>query len=111
MGVRFVNLSAGSAPVNFSITGATTGPEVSGLAYKSMTAFKMYPATSTVSNYNFEVRDPATNTLLASYNATGINLTTGANGKRFRNFTLAYMASATDATTRKVMFIDTYTPN
>jgi len=111
MGVRFVNLSAGSGPVNISITGATTGPAVSNLAYKSMTGFIMFPATSTVSNYNFEVRDAATNLLLGSYNATGINLPTGANGKRFRNFTLAYMASPTDATTRKTMFIDTYTPN
>jgi hypothetical protein len=67
MGIRFVNLSPGSAPVSVDIQGEANGSEAPGLPYKSITAFKDYPVTSAVSAYTFEFRDAASGTLLASY--------------------------------------------
>ncbi|HVU94347.1 MAG TPA: DUF4397 domain-containing protein [Puia sp.] len=67
MGVRFVNLSPGSAPVSVDILGQANGSEVGSLSYKSLSAFRNYAATAAVSAYTFEFRDAASGTLLASY--------------------------------------------
>ncbi|HVU94332.1 MAG TPA: hypothetical protein VHE34_03870 [Puia sp.] len=80
MGIRFVNLSPGSAPVSVDIQGQANGSEVGSLAYKGLSAFKIYPATSTVTGYNFEFRDAASGTLLASYALTP---------SPYRNYTIA----------------------
>ncbi|HEX9513050.1 MAG TPA: hypothetical protein VF939_21320 [Puia sp.] len=80
MGIRFVNLSPGSAPVSVDIQGQANGSEAASLPYKSLTAFRNYSATSVVTGYNFEFRDAASGALLASYTLTPA---------AYRNYTIA----------------------
>jgi hypothetical protein len=80
MGIRFINLSPGSAPVSVDIQGQANGSEAASLPYKSLTAFRNYSAASAVTGYNFEFRDAASGTLLASYVFTPA---------AFRNYTIA----------------------
>jgi len=93
-GIRFVNLSTGSAPISINIQGKANGSEVSSLAYKGNSAFTAYPATSTISSYTFEFRDAASGTLLSSYTLFGVN--NGSNGIAainsvlFKNMTLVF---------------------
>ena len=91
MGIRFVNLSPGSAPVSVDIQGEANGSEAASIPYKSITAFKNYPATSAVSAYTFEFRDAASGALLASASYT-INATSAAyltNLLPYKNYTIA----------------------
>lgn len=94
-GIRFVNLSAGSAPVSINIQGQPNGSEITSLPYKSITGFHNYAATYDKSSITFECRDVSTGTLLASYTAEGLNNTVTNEGIvntwRYRNFTLALM--------------------
>lgn len=111
LGIRLVNLSAGSAPISVNIAGSANGSETGSLSYKGITSFKKYPATAAaVNQYNFEFRDAASGVLLASYSLTGIN-SLAANTRRYRNFTLAFMGLPADPTTRKIVLIEAYTPN
>ncbi|MDO6430071.1 hypothetical protein Q4E93_05715 [Flavitalea sp. BT771] len=71
--IRFVNLSPNSAPVSINLLGKANGSEVATLSYKGITAFTSYPATHDIASYSFEFRDAATETLLATYTADGIN--------------------------------------
>jgi len=70
IGVRFINLSPNSSSVKINIKGNTTQNEVNSLGYKQITSFKQYAAKSINTNYPFEVRDVATNALLASFTLT-----------------------------------------
>jgi hypothetical protein len=83
-GVRFVNLSPGSNPVSVDIQGNANGSEVSSLAYKKITSFKIYTDTNENPNpstgYIFEFRDQASGNLLATYTYNNI--------ARFRNVTI-----------------------
>lgn len=63
--IRFINLVSNSTPVNFYIKNAATA-EVTNLAYKQLSDFKVYDAHKANASYVFEARD-ANNTLLASY--------------------------------------------
>jgi hypothetical protein len=68
-GTRFINLSPDSGPVSINLAGSAN-PEFSSLAYKKITLFKPYAATSNITNnggYNYEVRDGSGN-LLATFN-------------------------------------------
>jgi hypothetical protein len=87
-GIRFINLSPGSNSISVDIQGEVNGSEVSGLAYRAITSFKTYLATSNVSQYNFEFRDSATGNLLAtwSYGVTPYqNVTIGLCGSPTNN--------------------------
>lgn len=57
-GVRVVNLATntGSKPINITLTSAPTVNEVSSLAYRGYTGFKLYPGKFN-SSYTFEVRN------------------------------------------------------
>lgn len=93
-GIRFVNLSPGSAPVSVNLQGQPAGSEVKLLPYKGITGFKSYSARSTDSVYTFEFHDAASGQLLCTFTATGINNSSSdpnnpANTWRFRNRTLA----------------------
>lgn len=89
-GVRFVNLSYQSRPVDvYLITG--TGEKVAtGLAYKVVTDYQRFKAISTSGNYTFEFRDQQTQSVLASYVFDEVGKASG-NLWRFRNFTLAFI--------------------
>lgn len=83
--IRFINLSPNSTPLKVTISSAATN-EVDALSYKGISPFKKYSANSTVkTNYVFEVRDVATNTLRTTATAT-INPATN----RFRTISIIY---------------------
>jgi len=91
-GVRFINLSPGSAPISVDIAGSANGSEESGVAYLSYTTFKRYSATAAeqAAGYNFEFRDAATGTLI-----TTITL----NPPVFKNVTIALTGVETNPST------------
>jgi hypothetical protein len=64
-GIRFINLSPDSPPLNITLSTSPTVNEVSNLRYKQYTDFKSYPANYN-SSYIFQVRD-TTGNLLKSY--------------------------------------------
>jgi hypothetical protein len=101
-GIRFVNLSANSNQVSVDIQGMPNGSEVSNLAYKGITDFKNYAATSNINSYTFEFRDVATGTLLASYTLNGVNNNDPTsmipNTVLFRNMTIALIGQPTGGT-------------
>jgi len=66
-GVRFINLSYNSNPVNITLTTTPEVAEFSNLTYKQISDFKTYPALSTNVSYSFQVRDAVTSNLLASF--------------------------------------------
>jgi hypothetical protein len=107
LGVRFVNLSQGSAPISVNVKGLANGSEVGSLSYKSITGFKKYPATSNVSSYVFEIRDVASGNLIISYTLDKINLAYN-NARRFKNFTVALVGTPGDAVSTKAMGIPAY---
>src|ERR1700722_12930003 len=74
VGIRFVNLSAGSNPISIYLEGSPNASEVSSLPYKSITGFKSYPCNSSVTNsvYLFVIRDIATGDSLISYGISGV---------------------------------------
>jgi len=111
MGIRFVNLMAGGAPVSVNLAGRANGSESNNLVYKSITGFINYAATYDVSKYTFEFRNANTGTLISTIDVTGINNFASANNRRFRNFTLALIGSPADPATQKVMLIETYSNN
>lgn len=66
-GVRLINLSPDAQPVTVNIQG-NSNKEFNDLAFKQISNFKMYSAkTNTGGVYNFEIRDAASGTLLATY--------------------------------------------
>ncbi len=113
-GIRLVNLSPGSGPVSVNIQGQANGSETASLPYKSITAFKTYPATSATGSYVFEFRDAA-GILLGSYTFDGVNNDAGNNTAnnlwRYRNFTLILAglpAAGTTGSTQIVFLANNY---
>lgn len=88
IGIRFINLSPNSNAIKINIKGKTQN-EASDLGYKQITAFKQYAAKSANTNYQFEVRDAVTSTLLTSFTLTYT---------RFHNHTLV-IKGLSDVTT------------
>ena len=114
-GIRFVNLSPGSAPISVNIQGQADGSEINALPYKKITAFKNYAANSVISSYTFEFKDAATGALLGTYTATGINNDgtdpgTSTNEWRFRNSTLVFLGlpNETGELGQSVLLINNY---
>lgn len=89
IGVRFINLSPNSTGLKINIKGNTTQYEATDLGYKQITTFKQYAAKSANTNYQFEVRDAVTSTLLTSFTLTYT---------RFHNHTLV-IKGLSDVTT------------
>lgn len=112
MGIRFVNLSPGSAPVSIRIQGRTGSAEVSSLPYKGITGFRQYATKAASEDYVFEFRDAASDALIASYKTTGISNpgTTAPNNWRNHNFTLALLGlpGGTGILAPSVLLINNY---
>lgn len=114
VGVRFVNLSPGSNPVNITLSTSTTVNEFNNITYKGLSTFKNYPAISSVSSYTFQFRDATTNAVIASFTMSGINNGTGTNTStnnyRWRNVTIALIGSPGGAGTaaQKTLLINNY---
>lgn len=80
-GIRFINLSPNSTPLNITLSTTPTVNEVTGLAYKSYTDFKTYPGMFN-SAYTFQIRDAVTNNVLTTFAFTATTV------PRFANVTL-----------------------
>jgi hypothetical protein len=85
-GVRFINLSPGSPAVKVTLSTSTTVSEFGNVAYKEISAFKVYSATAVNSTYTFQVRNAATDAIIATNAMTGISAATGI--PRYSNITL-----------------------
>jgi hypothetical protein len=66
-GVRFINLSYNSNSIIITQAVTPTVDDFSSMSYKQISAFKTYNAGQANASYSFQVRDAATNTLLATY--------------------------------------------
>jgi hypothetical protein len=122
VGVRFVNLSTGSAPMSINLEGSPDGSEVTNLPYKGITGFKKYISNSTVTNnssaYIFVIRDAATGDSLCYFglsgigNGNGVGLTDPNNNNplTFKNITIAIYGSENLSSNNplSVMVIDDY---
>ncbi|OQP59684.1 hypothetical protein A3860_36555 [Niastella vici] len=65
-GVRIINCSPNSQPLNITLSTSPMVNEVSNLTYLQHTDFKLYPAKAANTSYVFQVRNAADNTLLGS---------------------------------------------
>ena len=79
VGIRFVNLSAGSNPVSINLEGSQNGSEVSSLSYKSITRFKSYNSNSLLTSGadTFVIRDAITGDSLTSFTIYGMSAGSG----------------------------------
>jgi len=91
VGLRFVNLSAGSGPVQVKISGQGLNTAIisNNLAYKSITTYLPVPANSKIGDLFVEFYDQASGTLLDTFTLTGVGDTLKDNPWRYRNYTLA----------------------
>lgn len=81
-GVRIVNLSYNSGPINMTLSTTPTTNEISNIAYKSVSAFNNYACKGASPALTFQLRDAVTNALLGSQAFTTATL------PRFQNITL-----------------------
>jgi hypothetical protein len=115
LGIRFVNLSAGSNPLSINLEGSPNGSEVGNLPYKGITGFKNYACNSSVTSYTFVIRDEGTGDSLGQYTISGNpnngNLLVDPNGLSlvFKNVTIAVYGSETNFNfPLSTMLIDDY---
>jgi hypothetical protein len=66
-GIRFINLSPHSPPLNITLSRSPAINEVSNISYLQYTDFKTYNGKGDVSNYIIQIRRASDNTLLLSY--------------------------------------------
>jgi hypothetical protein len=99
VGLRLINLSAGSGPVQVKISGQGLNTVVmsNNLAYKSFTTYLPVAATSKVGDLLVEFFDQASGHLLASYPLPAVGDTLIDNPWRYRNYTLALIGLPTPA--------------
>lgn len=72
--LRFVNMSPNSREITVNLIGQEAGPQVTSLAYKEYTYFKLYP----IKDYGelcFEIRSSKTGELLSTYCCTTSDVT------------------------------------
>lgn len=69
-GIRFINLSPNSPPLNITFSTTPTVNQVSNLAYLQYTDFKLFPAKGANTSYSIQVRKASDNTLLLTYSLT-----------------------------------------
>jgi hypothetical protein len=109
-GIKFLNLSYQSKPVNVYLVSNGERKEVEGLVYKGETEYKRYAAPVETGEYTFEFRDQETQKLLASYTTNGVGVAND-NVWRFRNFTLALIglpAETAEVLKQKTFLLDDY---
>ena len=82
MYIRFVNLSPNSNTVNIRIAGNATN-EVTNLTYKSIAEFKKYVATTSTSDYTFEIMDATNTSVLTS-------ITINTNSTRYKTASIIF---------------------
>jgi hypothetical protein len=123
VGIRFVNLSAGSNPMSINLEGSSNGSEVGSLTYKGITGFKEYVNNSTTTDYLFVVRDATTGDSLTQFDFlasgssnNGHGLTDPSNSQNygqlltFKHVTIAIYGSESSGTSNPLntMLVDNY---
>ncbi len=108
VGLRFVNLSAGSGPVQVKVSGQglTTAITTNNLAYKGITNYLSIPANSKIGNLLVEFIDQASGQLIASQALNAVGGTVTDNPWRYRNYTFALkgLPGATNAADAQDVF-------
>jgi hypothetical protein len=113
VGLRFVNLSAGSGPMQVKISGEglSTGISNNDLVYKGITGYLPIPATSRVGDLLVEFYDQASGKLLAALTLEKVGATLTDNPYRYRNYTLALIGlpdASEPADAQRVLKINDY---
>ncbi len=72
IGVRLINLSPNSPAISINMSGTPLVKEVASLSYKQKSDFKTYDGNDVLKELTFEIRDAATQVLLASYTIPSI---------------------------------------
>ena len=80
-GIRFINLSPNSPPLNITLLSSPGTVEVSNLTYLQNTDFKIFPAKAANTGYTFQFRRASDNSLIATYSLPAPH-------PRFTNITL-----------------------
>lgn len=101
VGLRLINLSAGSAPMKVKISGQGLNTMImsSNLAYKNFSTYLPVAATSKVGDLLVEFFDQATGDLIASYSLPAVGDTLTDNPWRYHNYTLALIGLPNAANT------------
>ncbi|MBO9573130.1 MAG: hypothetical protein J7497_13145 [Chitinophagaceae bacterium] len=90
-GVRFINLTANSIPVNITLATTSTINEFENIGYQQLTEYKTFFANNENQNLTFQVRSSADpNNILAS-------LPVSTSAPRFKNITLVFRGDMTGA--------------
>ncbi len=79
--VRFINLSPNSTPLKIKVSNSTVN-EVDNLAFKDISSWRSFKATSSSSNYSLQIRNASTDALISTYTLTANAV------NRFKNVTL-----------------------
>jgi hypothetical protein len=66
-GIRFINLSPNSPPLNITLSTTPTVNQVSNLTYLQYTDFKLFTAKAANTSYIIQVRKSSDNTILMTY--------------------------------------------
>jgi hypothetical protein len=95
MGIRLIHAATGTGPVKVMLKGDPQKELVQQLAFKNHTGFFKMPVTKGIADYVLEFRDANSNTLIASYTATGVGgFDTDNNPWLRRNFSLVLIGTA-----------------
>lgn len=100
-GVRFINLSYNSTPIKVTRSTTPSVIEFTDMAYKQASDFRNYPAKVSAATDTFQIRNAATNAILATYPIVK---------PRFFSCTLAWkgMTGATGTNAPGIMRINNY---
>jgi hypothetical protein len=89
MGIRFINLSSDSGPVNVNVMGAANGSTVPSLNFQAITSFQTFSVNAANSGgYTFEIRNVA-DSVLSTYSQVPFP---------FKNITIVFSGLVGDGT-------------
>lgn len=111
MGLRLINLSAGSNPLRVKITGNGVDLSRNNLGYQGFTDYLPLPADSKTGDLLVQFFDQATGNLLSSYTLSEVGVTQSDNKWRYKNYTLAFygLPNSTDPSfVQKTLLINDY---
>lgn len=111
VGLRLINLSAGSSPLRVKITGSGVDLSTNNLGYQGFTDYLMLPADSKIGNLLVQFFDQVTGDLLTTYTLSEVGATLTDNKWRYKNYTLAFYGlpnSTNPSYVQKTLLIDDY---
>ncbi|MGC4231474.1 MAG: DUF4397 domain-containing protein [Niabella sp.] len=106
VGIRFINMSPNSSPVNVTLSTSTGVNQFENIAFKSYTEFKQFPATSAVASYTFQVRSAANPATVLSSVAISVSGTAAI--PRFKNVTIVFRGNVGGSPAPGITRVDHY---